>query len=252
MISRILIAAMLLASGACRRADDVERLEWPVMGTVAAVQWRNSELGGASAAEGRIIAGKVRKIFAEVERLLNRHDPKSEINSLSGLSDSEVLLKATALVRPCYEAAFRMRDATQGAFDPRWRGTNTLDLGAIAKGYALDLAAAAIDKPCLIDLGGNLKSVDSEWRCAIAFSGERIVLKPGMAIATSAEYFRGRHIYDARTKKAVSGDGASVSVLHPNSAMSADALSTVLFILGRSKGEKFIRENHPSAVSFWL
>lgn len=251
MVNRILVAALLLALGACRRADDIQRLEWPVMGTIAAVQWRNSELGADAAIEGRKIAGKVRKIFAEVERLLNRHDPNSEICSLAGYSDGEVLRRASSPARPCYEAAFRMRDATHGAFDPRWRGTNTLDLGAIAKGFAVDLAAAAIDKPCLIDLGGNLKAVGSEWRSAIAFSGECLVLKPGMAVATSAEYFRGRHIYDARSRQAVPG-GVSVSVIHPHSAMMADALSTALFILGRDRGEEFLKANHPSATAVWL
>jgi thiamine biosynthesis lipoprotein len=243
----ILILCALVLSG-CGRRQGIERIEWTVMGTVAAVQWRSSDM---TAAEGRRAAGRVRKVFMEVDALLSRHNPQSELCRLQALPDGEIINRCEPSVRKCYEAAFRLRDETGGAFDPRWRGEGTLDLGAIAKGFAVDIAAEAADAPCLIDLGGNLKAVGGAWKTAIAFSGERLDLGAGMAVATSAEYFRGSHIHDARTGKAVES-GASVSVVHPSSAMLADALSTVLFILGREKGAEFISSRYPGAEAVWV
>ena len=64
-------------------------------------------------------------------------------------------------------------------------------------------------------------------------------LHEGEALATSATYYRGSHIYDGRTGLAVSNGVASVTVLC-NSAMWADGLSTTLFVLGPEEGKKFL------------
>ena len=56
---------------------------------------------------------------------------------------------------------------------------------------------------------------------------------------------------DGRTGPAVSNDVFSVTVVHPTSAMLADGLSTILFILGREKGEAFLRTHHPEAYAVW-
>jgi thiamine biosynthesis lipoprotein ApbE len=130
---RFLLAAVLLLSG-CAERGETARLEWVSMGTVAAVQFR----GGGADLRKRVVR-EVRGIFAEIERLCSAHDAKSELSSFAGLPDEEVLRGANALVRACYEAAFKLRDQTGGRFDPRWKGKGTLDLGAIAKGYAVDL-----------------------------------------------------------------------------------------------------------------
>ena len=64
-------------------------------------------------------------------------------------------------------------------------------------------------------------------------------LHEGEALATSATYFRGSHIRDARTGAAVSNGVASVTVL-ARSAMWADGLSTALFVLGPEAGRRFL------------
>ena len=246
---RFLLAAALLLSG-CAERGGTARLEWVSMGTVAAVQFR----GGGDDLRKRVV-GEVRGIFAEVERLCSAHDAKSELSSLAGLPDEEVLRRASPVVRPCYEAAFKLRDQTGGRFDPRWKGKGTLDLGAIAKGYAVDLAcekAKASGLEALIDLGGNLKAAAGEWRTLIAMSSQTLVLTGGMACATSAEYFRGAHIRDAKSGAPVKRSERSVTVVHPESAMLADALSTVMFILGRERGEAFLRRNYPESRAVWL
>jgi thiamine biosynthesis lipoprotein len=130
-----------------------------------------------------------------------------------------------------------------------------LDLGAIAKGYAVDLACAKAKESgleALVDLGGNLKATAGEWRTLIATSAETLVLTGGMACATSAEYFRGAHIRDAKSKARPDGTIRSVTVVHPSSAMLADGLSTVMFILGRERGEEFLHRHYPEARTVWI
>ena len=110
----------------------------------------------------------------------------------------------------------------------------------------------------LLDLGGNLKVVSGEWKTGIRDPfgtggvARTLTLTNGMACATSGEYERGKHIHDGRTGAPVTNDVASVTVVHPASAMVADGLSTTLFILGREKGERFLRNHYPEAVAYWI
>lgn len=226
------------------------------MDTVAAVQWKTG-----AGADGKRLAETAREVFGKVEGLLNAFDPESELSRLAKLPDDEVLAKCDPLVRSCYAAAFRLRDETGGVFNPRWRGPGTMDLGAIAKGFAVDLAASELAKSCgeaevLVDLGGNLKAVSGTWTTSIADlapqTSQTFVLSSPMACATSAEYFRGKHIKDGRTGKDADAGVCSVTVIHPRSAMLADGLSTVMFLMGRERGERFLRERYPEAKVIWI
>ena len=217
------------------------------MGTIAAVQLRGEFTPDSS----RFTAATM-SVFRDVSDSLNAHIATSEITSLSQCADDEVLAKCSTTMKPCYEAAFKLMHESGGAFNPRWRGPNTLDLGAIAKGFAVDRLESMLKTvhpvrtDCLIDLGGNLKSLRGSWRTGVkdpdrdGFAAV-VELREGEALATSATYYRGSHIYDGRTGLAVSNGVASVTVLC-NSAMWADGLSTTLFILGPEEGRKFIEE----------
>ena len=243
---------LCLVSGCGRPAP--ERIEWPVMGTVAAVQVRGTALPprGLPASSYRQSAERA---FSEVERLLNAHNPDSELSRLAPLDDDAILARCDAQMKPCYEAAFKLMKASGGAFNPRWKGPKMLDLGAIAKGFAVDLAAQAtyVDgNDALIDLGGNLKALRSEggshqpWRTGVRDPGGNgfaavVDLNEGEALATSATYYRGSHIYDGRTGKPVTNGVASVTVLC-SSAMWADGLSTTLFVLGPEAGRRFLAD----------
>ncbi len=244
----------------------VDRVEWQVMGTVAAIQTRSSgKTVLASPSDCRRIA---QEAFADVERLLNAHDPESELSRLSSLTEDEILSGCDKErsrfpwleTRPCYKAAFKLMKASGGAFNPRWRGPKTLDLGAIAKGFAVDVAAKAVyvdGADALLDLGGNLKALRGEggshkpWKTGVKNpKGEgfaaTVELNEGEALATSATYFRGAHIYDGRTVNPVTNGVASVTVLC-RSAMWADGLSTTLFVLGPDEGRAFL-ETHRKAL----
>lgn len=148
-----------------------------------------------------------------------------------------------------------------------------LDLGAIAKGYAVDLAYNRLTQVgttnALIDLGGNLRAIGEAspgrggWRTGIRnpfLEGSctaQFLLTNGEAVATSGNYERFveianrryAHIMDARTGRPVTGM-AGVTVVAP-SAMLADALSTTLFVLGPEAGVAFLK-NYPGCEAIWI
>ena len=253
-----LVLSFAIALSGCGRAK-IDRVEWPVMGTIAAVQLR-----GELTSDSSRFTAYAMGVFKDVSDALNAHVATSEISRLAQFADDEVLAKCGAMARPCYEAAFKLMRESGGAFNPRWKGPNTLDLGAIAKGFAVDAATQEcyVDgADALIDLGGNLKSVRGRWRTGVrdpfgdGFAAV-VELREGEALATSATYYRGSHIYDGRTATsatyyrgshiydgrtglAVSNGVASVTVLC-SSAMWADGLSTTLFVLGPEEGKKFL------------
>lgn len=246
-------AAVALALCGCTRRQVPERVEWSVMGTVAAVQAKESEDSppGAHTSVAEALSDmsyEVRGVFTEVESLLNAHSQASEIHRLAALPDDQVVKACDKKMRPCYETAFMLKEATGGAFNPRWKGADTLDLGAIAKGFAVDLAAECVDVQkgisALVDLGGNVKAVRGRWRTGVknplgAGVAATVDLVDGEALATSAKYFRGEHIHDGRTGGPATNGVASVTVLC-GSAMTADGLSTALFVLGPDEGRAFL------------
>jgi thiamine biosynthesis lipoprotein len=148
-----------------------------------------------------------------------------------------------------------------------------LDFGAIAKGYAVDLAWARLKAAghtnLLVDLGGNLRALGEAapgrggWRTGVrnpfvanALVGQ-FLMRDGEAAATSGNYerfveiggLRYAHIMDGRTGHPVTGM-AGVTVIAPD-ATTADGLSTTLFILGPQRGADLLR-NHPGCEALWI
>jgi len=151
-------------------------------------------------------------------------------------------------------------------------GTNmVVDLGGIAKGYAVDLCCEALlrrgARNFVVNLGGNMRAYGRPergraWQIGVrdpfntgAIVG-RLDLAEGMAVSTSGNYERfveigGKryaHIIDPRTGYPVQGM-AGVTVVAP-SAADADALSTALFVLGVKAGEKVIASVSNGAALF--
>ena len=142
-----------------------------------------------------------------------------------------------------------------------------VDLGGIAKGYAVDLAfdycrSAGIED-FLIDLSGNIRVSGrpqwrEDWQIGVRnpFDRSRIIgkvtLESGMALATSGNYERfveiaGQrysHIIDPRTGYPVTGT-AGVTILCQD-ATTADGLSTSFFVVGLKGAGKLLQET-PSA-----
>ncbi|MBQ0032834.1 MAG: FAD:protein FMN transferase, partial [bacterium] len=203
LLSLVLASFVLLG---CSRGK-VERLEWTVMDTVAAVQIR----GGSADCD---VVEAVRTAFERTNAEFNAFDERSTIRR-SG--------RCSAFGRPCWDFAFNLKAQTDGAFDPNWQGRDKLDFGAVAKGFAVDVAAERVmelgsSADVLIDLGGNLRAVKGDWQVGIK-DGETFLLHEGEACATSACYYRGDHIKDARTGGNVANTVYSVTVIHPSSAV---------------------------------
>ena len=130
-----------------------------------------------------------------------------------------------------------------------------LDLGSIAKGYAVDQALDALRArgvpAALVDLGGNIGVLGQApggrpWVVGIRHPREgrligQVRFERG-AVSTSGDYERyfvvdGKrysHLLDPRTGWPVDGLH-SVTVVAPN-ATAADALSTAAFVLGPARG----------------
>ncbi len=123
-----------------------------------------------------------------------------------------------------------------------------LDLGAVAKGLAIDLAMRELGgfEGCAIDAGGDVavRGVNGEgapWRIGIRHPRRpdalcAVVGLGDAAICTSGDYERrspgpdqGSHLLDPRSGRPVDGV-ASCSVVAPN-AMLADALGTAASVL---------------------
>ena len=133
----------------------------------------------------------------------------------------------------------------------------SIDLGGIAKGYALDRALESIRKKYpeikagFLDLGGNVLSFGATFQAAVRdpFSPNKtcaqIPIEGTRAVATSGAYERfvtigGRrygHILDPRTGKPAEGCFSATVVAA--SGLESDVLSTAFFVAGEGLAEKF-------------
>lgn len=130
-----------------------------------------------------------------------------------------------------------------------------LDLGAVAKGFAVDMAARELrdagHEHFAIDAGGDLYlgglNDDGErWTVGIRNPHDdeqpiETVVVSNAAVCTSGNYVRGAHILDA-TAGAAADLLVSATVIAPL-AMVADALATAAFVLGPSRGLSLV-ERH--------
>jgi len=131
-----------------------------------------------------------------------------------------------------------------------------LDLGAVAKGCAIDLAAKELDvfSNYTVEAGGDIyvgghNLNDRPWQVGIRHPrrpGELIehLAVTDIAVCTSGDYERprptgqGHHLVDPATQQSPTGV-ASATVIAPT-AMVADSLSTAASILGIERGLRFL------------
>ena len=137
-----------------------------------------------------------------------------------------------------------------------------IDLGGIAKGYAIDRGARVLKDNgvihFLLNAGGDIyvsgkKDAQNDWRIGVKHPRNENELVADFnfsngAVATSGDYERFveingqrlHHILDPRTgRPAKSCQSATVIA---ESAEKADVLATFLFIAGVQKAEKFLPE----------
>lgn len=131
-----------------------------------------------------------------------------------------------------------------------------IDLGAIAKGYAVDCAVNRLKdagiKSALINAGGQVYCLGSKfskpWKVAIRDnpnnpSRDKYLYLQDKAVSTSGDYeqfFTDKqkvygHIFDPKTGYPKPADFFSVTVI-ADDATTADFLSTAIFVLGEKDG----------------
>lgn len=135
-----------------------------------------------------------------------------------------------------------------------------VDLGAIAKGYAVDRAVELLRRAgvesAAVNAGGNIRLIGDHdgrpWRIAIQHpreaAGQLALLElADTSVSTSGDYerffeqdgVRYHHIFDPRTGYPA-GRCRSVTVVTQSAAL-ADALSTAAFVLGPEEGLALLR-----------
>lgn len=166
----------------------------------------------------------------------------------------EQRLLSVGMNRVIVDAEARTIDLPDGA---------SLDLGGVAKGYAVDLAMEVLEQrgtpAAMVDLGGNIAVFGEPTDAAGWWIGIRhprreggliasVRLESGQAVATSGDYERFfetggdrySHILDPRTGMPVRGVVAVTVVA--GRAVVADALSTAAFVLGAEAGLELLRD----------
>jgi thiamine biosynthesis lipoprotein len=245
--------------------------------------------------------------LAEVNRLMSDYDPESELSQLSTRGSntlSRPTLLVLQLCRRFSELSGGAFDCTAGPLVDLWRTAAQsqtlpsqieiaqtrdsvgydkvelsndgarllapkmrLDLGAIAKGFALDQAAAAMQHAGAtggrLNIGGqvlvfgttppSLQTVLLVDPRDPAKPWYYLILSKG-SLATTADYERGMQIQGQRYSHVIdprSGEPARellAAVVLTRTGTSADALSTSLFVLGEEKGLALIAAEGAEAL----
>jgi thiamine biosynthesis lipoprotein len=183
---------------------------------------------------------------AMIARGFNRHYATGEITPLPGNIDSAATFRDVSL-------------------DPDARTVTlerplALDLGGVAKGLAIDLAAKELEsiRNFSIDAGGDLylggtNDDGEEWSVGIRHPRKdhkviEIIRVSDKAVCTSGDYERGPHLLDPKDGSQAAGI-ASATVIAPT-AMLADAASTAAFVMGPADGIAFCRRIGVEAILF--
>lgn len=128
-----------------------------------------------------------------------------------------------------------------------------IDPSGLVKGWAVGKVSQQLDaagvKDYSIDAGGDIavrgKNPDGlDWKIGIRLpSNARLIAKElqlrDMALATSGNYERGKHIYNPHTKQK-SDDLASVTVVGPD-ICTADVWATALFAMGKDFKKQLVK-----------
>ena len=156
--------------------------------------------------------------------------------------DHPALPDATAVAASAAHVDYRRVELRDGAVrlpDTEMR----LGLGGIAKGWALDVAAAALRQrgrsDFLLSAGGQVYAAGLRdgrpWRVGIRHPVERdkvarVVLARDLAVATSGTYEKGQHIVDPHTGLSATAF-VSLTVVGPD-ILAADVYATAAFAMG--------------------
>jgi thiamine biosynthesis lipoprotein len=162
-------------------------------------------------------------------------------------------------------------DSTTRRVTPMVSGMQ-IDLGGVAKGYALDLAAQAMRDAgavgVLVDVGGDVLAVGTQpngepWRigvrdpfqpglfCTLALADRAVATSGVQQRFTEIEGKRYSHIVDPRTGRPAE-QAPSVTVIGPD-GITADAWATAFSVLSVEEGLALLdREQLPGIEVMWI
>jgi thiamine biosynthesis lipoprotein len=135
-----------------------------------------------------------------------------------------------------------------------------LDLGAVAKGLAIDMAVKELGSvgDFLIDAGGDVFAggrdpSGADWTIGIVHPRQaatviEVLRVSDCAVCTSGDYERGAHLLDAR-RGGPAVTLASATVI-ASSALVADALATAAFALGPEEGLAFLERQGVEGILY--
>jgi thiamine biosynthesis lipoprotein len=217
--------------------------------------------------------------FQRIDDECSRFKPASDVSRLATRVGEPVVV--SPLLFEVVQFAVAIAAASGGAFDPTlgadgasWRDVEldadastvtlkrpiVLDLGGVAKGLAVDLAAKELAplENFSINAGGDLFLAGANprgepWAIGIQHPRDKEKLIETLhvsnsAVCTSGDYERGAHIVNPRSGLPAGGL-SSVTIVAP-SAMVADALGTSAFVLGPVEGAAFLRAQDVTGILF--
>lgn len=201
----------------------------------------------------RIVGDKAEVGIIEIKRLdklLSKFDSNSEISLMNkgqGPACRSGRVKGSRDTREVLELAEEVKRLSHGAFDITMGKGRQIDLGGIAKGYAVGKAREKMRlagvKRAMIDMHSSIAVIGDGWRVGVSGIGNQILevveLNDGEALSTSGQYEQPGHILDPRTGKPAD-KCLSVTVIAKDAGL-ADALSTAVFVLGPVEGMKLIK-----------
>jgi FAD:protein FMN transferase len=233
----------------------------PLLGTIV-------DLSGDGALECGFAA------IAKVHRLMSVQDPSSEISRVNRDAFAKPV-RVHPWTWRVLKAAQEFAQESDGIFDiavanrlgdwrdivleqnhqVRFRRPVTVDLGGIAKGFAVDRAVEALGRAGvssgIVNAGGDLRVFGPESHAIHLRNPVEPTLVSGTlslrnrAIATSATYFAPRALIDGQTRRSMT-DLISVTVAAAD-CMTADALTKTVFVL-REKAAPLLARHGADAL----
>jgi thiamine biosynthesis lipoprotein len=188
----------------------------------------------------RGVVDEVYDWFRWVDTVFSTYKAGSEVSRI----DRGELARADAhpLVREIFARCEELQARTRGYFDARAASELAFDPTGLVKGWSVDRAAEILEDAGVDDYavsaGGDMRLGGGVWSVGIQHPVERqavarVFEATRLAVATSGEYARGRHVIDPHTRRAPDGL-LSVTVTGPDLA-TADAYATAAFAMGAER-----------------
>lgn len=195
------------------------------------------------AAASAAVLAAVFDLFRQIDQRYGPYLASSQVRQLQQHPELSPAPELAAILADCK----RYQKLTGGYFSANFAGR--VDPTGYVKGWAIDQAAQLFKshgvEHFMINAGGDIlaTSQTSDWRLGIQHPLQRNEIIANLngrhlAVATSGNYERGRHIINPLTGRPADSL-LSVSVIGPD-IIKADVLATALFAMGWRRGQKFI------------